>query len=90
MCCFCYVLVVFAFFYIVFMCFRCTVRINVIGVACRFHSVNNLSSRTITVTLAAAAANDHNNNNNSVITKTTTIVIPVVIGATGTISKSFR
>jgi hypothetical protein len=67
------------------------VRINVIGVACRFRSVNNLSSRTITVTLAAAAANDHNNNNNnSVITKTTTIVIPVVIGATGTISKSFR
>jgi hypothetical protein len=63
------------------------VRINVIGVACSFRSFNNFSSRTITVTLAAAAANDHNNN--SIIT-TTTKVIPAVIGATGTISKSFR
>jgi len=50
-------------------------------------SINNLSSRTVFLTLAAATSNDHNNNNNNYIK---TKVIPVVIGATGTISKLFR
>jgi hypothetical protein len=55
----------FCFSHIVFMSLWCTVGINVTGVACWFHSVNNLSERTVVLTVAAATANDHNNNNNS-------------------------
>ena len=68
------------------MCLWCTVRVSVIGVACRLRSVNNLSLRTIVLTIAAATSNDHNDNNNN---NTKTKVIPVVIGTTGTISKLF-
>ena len=74
----------------------CTVRVNVIGVACWLHSSNRRSVRTIVLTLAAATSNDHNKNNNNNYDddddsdNIKTKVIPVVTGATGTISKLFR